>query len=330
MNRIIKPLSQTGARFTSRAGGMLPMAITGTPMPMPLAYDSPIASAQVKSAVMLAGLHAPGTTTVTEPAQSRDHTERMFRYFGVDVRVNNRLPGGEHGGFRNQVQLTGQPEISGKPINVPADPSSAAFLVVAALLVPGSHLVLPNVGINPLRTGLFETLGEMGAKITYTNTREEAGEPVADLEVSYSPQLKGVKVPAARAPSMIDEYPILAVAAACADGETHMEGLAELKVKESDRLSAMARGLAACGISAMAIGDSLTVRGGGPKGNAPVTIPVELDHRIAMSFLVLGMVSERPIAVDDASAINTSFPDFLGIMNAIGANIQSVDLRDLP
>ena len=330
MNRVIKPLSQTGARFISRGGGLLPMAITGTPMPMPLSYDSPIASAQVKSAVMLAGLHAPGMTTVTEPAQSRDHTERMFRYFGVDVRSNGRLPGGEHGGFRNQVQLVGQPEISGKPINVPADPSSAAFLVVAALLVPGSHLILPNIGINPLRTGLFETLGEMGAKITYTNKREEAGEPVADLEVSYSPQLKGVKVPAARAPSMIDEYPILAVAAACADGETHMEGLAELKVKESDRLTAMANGLIACGVDARAIGETLTVCGGGPKGNAPVTIPVELDHRIAMSFLVLGMVGQRPIAVDDASAINTSFPNFVGIMNGIGANIEAAHRKDLP
>ncbi len=328
MDRIIKPLSQTGARFTCRAGGRLPMAVTGTPLPMPLSYDSPIASAQVKSAVLLAGLHAPGLTTVTEPVASRDHTERMFRYFGVDVRSETvKIPAGrgQHGSSRYKVEVLGQPELSGRPINVPADPSSAAFLVVSALLVPGSHLILPNIGINPLRTGLFDTLQEMGADITYTNRREEAGEPVADLEVKYS-ALKGINVPAERAPSMIDEYPILAVAAACADGVTRMDGLGELKVKESDRLAAMANGLKACGVAADAVGESLIVRGGGPKGNAPVLIPVELDHRIAMSFLVLGMVGERPIAVDDASAINTSFPDFVGLMNGLGANIESREL----
>lgn len=328
MDRIIKPLSQTGARFTCRAGGRLPMAVTGTPLLLPLSYDSPIASAQVKSAVLLAGLHAPGITTVTEPVASRDHTERMFRYFGVDVRVETvKTPAGrgQHASSRYKVEVVGQPELSGRPINVPADPSSAAFLVVSALLVPGSHLILPNIGINPLRTGLFDTLQEMGADITYTNRREEAGEPVADLEVKYS-ALKGINVPAERAPSMIDEYPILAVAAACADGVTRMDGLGELKVKESDRLAAMAGGLKACGVAADAVGESLVVRGGGPKGNAPVLIPVELDHRIAMSFLVLGMAGERPIAVDDASAINTSFPDFVGLMNSLGANIESRDL----
>ena len=326
MDRIIQPLSQTGARFTSRGGGRLPLAITGTPLPMPLHYDSPIASAQVKSAVLLAGLHAAGVTTVTEPAASRDHTERMFRYFGVDVRVEpvKATPfGGLSAISRYKVEVVGQPELSGRPINVPADPSSAAFLVVAALLVPGSHLILPNIGINPLRTGLFDTLQEMGADIAYTNRREEAGEPVADLEVKYS-ALKGIKVPASRAPSMIDEYPILAVAAACAEGETRMDGLGELKVKESDRLAAMAGGLMACGVTARAEGESLIVRGGSVKGG--MTIPVELDHRIAMSFLVLGMVAERPIAVDDASAINTSFPDFIGLMNGLGAVIESRDL----
>ena len=329
MDRVIKPLSQTGATFTCRSKGRLPMAVTGTPLPMPLTYESPIASAQVKSAVLLAGLHAQGITTVIEPTASRDHTERMFRHFGVDVRVETGLPGGETGSSRYKVEVVGQPEITGRAINVPADPSSAAFLVVAALLVPGSHLILPNIGINPLRIGLFQTLEEMGANIAYTNRREEAGEPVADLEIKYS-ALKGVKVPAHRAPSMIDEYPILAIAAACADGETHMEGLAELKVKESDRLSAMANGLAACGVSATAGAESLTVRGGGPKGNAPITIPVNLDHRIAMSFLVLGMTGDRPIAVDDSSAINTSFPDFMGLMNGLGANIEAVHRRDLP
>jgi 3-phosphoshikimate 1-carboxyvinyltransferase len=332
MDRVTKPLSQTGAKFVTRAGGRLPMAVTGTPLPMPLSYDSPIASAQVKSAVLLAGLHAQGVTTVTEPTASRDHTERMFRHFGVDVRTET-LPGGSSGGqnwsSRYKVAIVGQPELSGRAINVPADPSSAAFLIVAALLVPGSHLILPNVGINPLRIGLFETLREMGADIAYTNRREEAGEPVADIEVKSS-NLKGIKVSAERAPAMIDEYPILAVAAACADGETRMEGLEELRVKESDRLAAMVQGLSACGVTARAEGDSMIVRGGGPKGNAPVTIPVNLDHRIAMSFLVLGMAGERPIAVDDASAIATSFPDFAGLMNGLGGSIQAVSAKDLP
>ena len=326
MDRIIKPLSQTGAKFTTRAGGRLPLAVTGTPLPMPLHYDSPIASAQVKSAVLLAGLHAGGLTTVTEPTPSRDHTERMFRHFGVDVRTENGPLDGKMGAGRYKVQVLGQPELSGRPINVPADPSSAAFLVVAALLVPGSYLILPNVGINPLRTGLFDTLIEMGADIAFTNKREEAGEPVADLEVKYS-RLKGITVPAARAPSMIDEYPILAIAAACADGETRMEGLEELKVKESDRLTAMAVGLEACGVNATAGADSLIVRGGKTRGG--VTIAVNLDHRIAMSFLILGMISEKPIAVDDASAIATSFPDFIGLMNGLGAHIQAVSAKDL-
>jgi len=321
MDRVIKPLSQTGARFISRAGGRLPMAITGTPLPMPLTYDSPIASAQVKSAVLLAGLHAAGVTTVSEPAPSRDHTERMFRYFGVEVTTEPAPGAAVAGGLPYKVRVKGQPELSGRPINVPGDPSSAAFLVVAALIVPNSHLILPNIGINPLRIGLFDTLQEMGAHIVYTNHREEAGEPVADLEVKTS-SLKGITVPAARAPSMIDEYPILAVAAACASGETRMEGLAELKVKESDRLSAMAQGLEQCGVWAKAEGDTLTVRGGRAKGGA--AIAVNLDHRIAMSFLVLGMVSDAAITVDDASAIATSFPDFAGLMNGLGAHIESV------
>jgi 3-phosphoshikimate 1-carboxyvinyltransferase len=326
MDRVIKPLSQSGARFISRAGGRLPLAITGTPIPMPLSYDSPIASAQVKSAVLLAGLHAGGLTTVTEPAPSRDHTERMFQHFGVEVRTENGPLDGKTGAGRYKVQVQGQPELSGRPINVPSDPSSAAFLVVAALLVPGSHLILPNIGINPLRTGLFDTLVEMGADIAFTHKRLEAGEPVADLEIKYS-KLKGITVPADRAPSMIDEYPILAIAAACADGETKMLGLEELKVKESDRLTAMAVGLKACGVIAEATADSLVVKGGKTAGGA--TIPVNLDHRIAMSFLILGMVAEKPIAVDDATAIATSFPNFIGLMNGLGANIQAVAAKDV-
>lgn len=320
MNRIIKPLSQSGAKFVSRAGGLLPMAITGTPLPMPLFYDSPIASAQVKSAVLLAGLHAKGVTTLTEPAPSRDHTERMFRYFGVQVASATVHPGGKAGPARHQIKVTGQPELSGRPINVPADPSSAAFLVVAALLVPGSHLILPNIGVNPLRTGLFHTLQEMGADIAYTNKRDEAGEPVADLEVKHS-RLKGITVPAERAPSMIDEYPILAVAAACAEGETRMDGLEELKVKESDRLATMVNGLVACGVNARGEGESMIVRGGKVKGG--VTVAAHFDHRIAMSFLVLGMVADQAITVDDVSAIATSFPDFMGLMNGLGAALES-------
>jgi 3-phosphoshikimate 1-carboxyvinyltransferase len=272
--------------------------------------------------VLLAGLHAPGATTVVEPAPTRDHTERMFRHFGVTVE-STLLPNGA-----NKVRVVGQPELTGRRIVVPADPSSAAFLVVAALIVPGSHITVRNVGMNPLRTGLFTTLQEMGAAIAITNPREEAGEPVADLEVRAS-ALKGVVVPAARAPSMIDEYPILAVAAAFAEGETRMEGLAELKVKESDRLAVMANGLAACGVAARAEGETLIVRGGArPKGHA--TIAVHLDHRIAMSFLVLGMAAEKAIAVDDASAIATSFPDFVSLMNGLGAALAEVPAADMP
>lgn len=319
MDRIIKPLSQTGAMFQSRAGGKLPMAIRGTPIAMPLNYDSPVASAQVKSAVLLAGLHAPGRTTVTEPAASRDHTERMFRHFGVEVEAGPVKAGSP----LYKASIIGQPELSGRPIIVPGDPSSAAFPVVAALLIEGSDVVIENVGLNPLRTGLFDTLREMGASIETLNTRIEAGEPVADLKVKFS-ALKGVHVPAERAPSMIDEYPILAIAAACAEGETRMDGLAELRVKESDRLAVMVNGLVACGVDAEAVGDTMIVRGKGkpPKGDA--TIEVHLDHRIAMSFLVLGQVSDKSVSIDDAAAIATSFPDFIPLMTNLGASLMQV------
>jgi 3-phosphoshikimate 1-carboxyvinyltransferase len=317
MDRIIKPLSQTGASFQSRAGGKLPMAIRGTSILMPLTYDSPVASAQVKSAVLLAGLHAPGRTTVTEPAASRDHTERMFAHFGVEVEAGPV----KSGAATYQASIIGQPELSGRPIVVPGDPSSAAFPIVAALLIEGSEVIIENVGLNPLRIGLFDTLREMGASIETLNLRIEAGEPVADLKVKAT-TLKGVRVPAERAPSMIDEYPILAVAAACAEGETRMEGLAELRVKESDRLAVMVNGLVACGVDAVAQGDSMIVRGKGkpPKGQAHIA--VNLDHRIAMSFLVLGQVSDQPIEIDDAAAIATSFPDFIELMSTLGATLS--------
>ena len=219
-----------------------------------------------------------------------------------------------------KVTIVGQPELSGRPIVVPGDPSSAAFPIVAALLIEGSEIVIENVGMNPLRTGLFDTLKEMGAAIEVLNTRLEAGEPVADLKVKTS-ALKGVHVPAARAPSMIDEYPILAVAASCADGETRMDGLGELRVKESDRMTAMVNGLKACGVDARAEGDTMIVRGKGKPPQGHATIPVNLDHRIAMSFLVLGQVSDKPIGIDDASAISTSFPDFIPLMTNLGATL---------
>ena len=317
MDRVIRPLSQTGARFVSRAGGKLPMAITGAGLAGPLSYVSPIASAQVKSAVLFAGLHAPGITTVTEPAPSRDHTERMLRYFGAEVATSTA----EDGAYT--VRLTGQPELTGRPVVVPGDPSSAAFPVVAAILVPGSAITIANVGMNPLRTGLFTTLQEMGADLTFANPREEAGEPVADLIVKSS-KLHGVTVPAARAPAMIDEYPILAVAAAFASGETRMEGLAELRVKESDRLTAMADGLQSCEIGARVDGDTLTVRGGVARASNNAPIAVNLDHRIAMSFLVLGMAAEGAVTVDDATAIATSFPGFAALMNGLGADIREI------
>lgn len=310
MARVTDPLSRFGARFTGRSGGRLPLAVTGTDSPVPVTYTLPVASAQVKSAVLLAGLNTPGETVVIEPEPTRDHTELMLRAFGAELTVEDTAEG-------RRVTLKGQPELTGRPVVVPGDPSSAAFPVVAALIVPGSHVIVRNVGMNPLRTGLFTTLREMGADLTLVNERVEAGEPVADLEVRHS-ALRGVTVPAERAPSMIDEYPILAMAAACASGETVMEGLAELKVKESDRLNGTANGLTACGADARVDGDRLIVRGSGAPPRGGAEIPVELDHRIAMSFLVLGLATAEPVGVDDAGAIATSFPDFVPLMTRLG------------
>ena len=315
MARVKVPLEQMGARFLTRSGDRLPMAVIGATSPLPIEYRLPVASAQVKSAILLAGLVAPGITTVIEPEATRDHTENLLRHFGATVKV---VPIEAEG---RAVSVTGEAELVGRDVVVPADPSSAAFLAVAAAARPGSAVTLQGVGINPLRAGLYQTLREMGADLRYDNQRIEGGEPVADIVVRGA-RLRGVEVPAARAPSMIDEYPILAVAAAFAEGETRMEGLAELKVKESNRLEVMAGGLAACGVDARAEGDTLIVRGGkAPKGGA--TIAAELDHRIAMSFLVLGMGASAPIAIDDASTIATSFPGFVELMNGLGANIRS-------
>ena len=316
MGRVMAPLKRMGVSFIARTGDRLPVTVTGARDPVPISYRLPVASAQFKSAVLLAGLNTPGTTTVVEPSPTRDHSELLLRHFGAEVTVEDMADGGR------SVSIVGQPELAGRDVIVPGDLSSAAFPLVAALLVPGSRVVLRGVGVNPLRAGLLATLREMGAPIELVNPRSEAGEPVADISVG-SATLRGVDVPAARAPAMIDEYPILAVAAACAAGTTRMNGLAELRLKESDRLAAMARGLAAAGVAVEESDDALIVHGRGkpPRGDAEIT--VDLDHRIAMAFLVLGLVSERPIAVDDGRPIDTSFPGFANLMNGLGAQIEA-------
>ncbi len=316
MKRVIDPLSALGASFWAREGGRLPLAIRGATTPLPADYTVPVASAQVKSAVLLAGLSAPGISRVIEPTPTRDHTELMLRGFGATVEVAATKEGGR------EILLTGQPELIGRPVAVPADPSSAAFPAVAALIVPGSSVTLEGVGMNPLRAGLYTTLVEMGADIEILDERDEAGEIVADITISSSP-LMGVDVPASRAASMIDEFPILAVAASCASGITRMRGLAELRVKESDRLAAIATGLAACGARISIEGDDLLVHGTGepPKGGA--TVETHMDHRIAMSFLVLGQVTEEPVRVDDGGFIDTSFPGFAELMRGLGASIEA-------
>lgn len=315
MERVMKPLRPIGVNFVSRDKGRIPIAIQGTSNPMPIRYELPVASAQVKSAVLLAGLNAPGKTTVIEPNPSRDHTEKMLTHFGADVEVVHEDNGGR------VITLTGQPELVARDVVVPTDPSSAAFPVVAALIVPGSKITVEAVGMNPLRTGLFTTLKEMGAKITEENRRIEAGEEVADLVVEYS-QLQGVDVPASRAPSMIDEYPVLAVAASFAKGTTRMNGLEELRVKESDRLAVVAESLAACGVDLEEGEDYLVVNGDGSPAQGGGEIQSRLDHRIAMSFIVFGMASVQPVRIDDASPIDTSFPGFNDLMNGLGAKVQ--------
>ncbi len=309
MRRVMLPLEQMGARFEAAEGGRLPLTVIGAEMPLPMTYALPVASAQVKSAILLAALNTPGKTTVIEKQPTRDHTELMMRYLGMELESED-----------GRITLTGQPEAKARDIAVPADPSSAAFPAVAALITPGSEIVIRNVCMNPLRTGLYTTLEEMGADITYENAREEAGEMIADIRVKSS-ALKGVKVPAERAPSMIDEYPILAVAAAFAEGETRMKGLQELKVKESNRLQATADGLKACGVDVESGEDWLCVKGSGKPPNGCGKVVTHYDHRIAMAFLVMGMASREEVIVDDATAINTSFPGFSELMNNLGAGI---------
>jgi 3-phosphoshikimate 1-carboxyvinyltransferase len=315
MRRVTEPLAATGARFSTREGGRLPLAVQGAVDALPLDYRVPVPSAQVKSAVLLAGLNAPGITRVEELEATRDHSENMLRHFGATVTV-------ETAGHGRIITLVGQPELKAADVVVPGDPSSAAFPMVAALLVPGSRLTIPAVGLNPLRTGLFATLLEMGADIVVQNQRLEGGEPVGDLLVSHG-TLKAVDVPGARAPSMIDEYPILAVAASMAVGTTRMRGLKELRVKESDRLAGTAALLSVNGVKVEIEGDDLIVHGTGKPPAGGGLVATHMDHRLAMSALVLGLVTEQPVTADDAGFIETSFPDFIGLMNGAGA-----DLRD--
>ena len=316
MRRILDPLSRMGTSVLSEAeGGRVPLTLRGPRETIPITYETPAPSAQIKSAVMLAGLNSPGVTTVIEREATRDHTERMLAHAGADIRV-------EIEGAGRRIALTGQPELRARDIVVPADPSSAAFPLVAALIVPRSRVTIEGVMTNPLRTGLLTTLLEMGADVEFRNRRDLGGEEVADLDVSAGP-LKGVDVPPERAPAMIDEYPVLAVAAAFATGETRMRGLAELRVKESDRLAAVAAGLTATGVPHRIEGDDLIVEGLSGKviGGGPVAS--ELDHRIAMAFLVMGLGARDGVSVDDGAMIATSFPGFLPLMQSLGGKFGS-------
>ncbi|UFX45410.1 3-phosphoshikimate 1-carboxyvinyltransferase [Bradyrhizobium sp. 41S5] len=313
MRRILDPLELMGARTSDiREGGRLPLTLHGARYPVPIVYKTPVASAQIKSAVLLGGLSAPGITTVIEQEASRDHTELMLKHFGAEISTEKE---GSHG---RRISLNGEPELHGAQVVVPADPSSASFPIVAALIVEGSDVVFSDVMTNPLRTGLFTTLREMGASIEESDVRGDAGEPMAQLRVRAS-KLKGVEVPPERAPSMIDEYLVLAVAAAFAEGTTIMRGLQELRVKESDRLEATADMLRVNGVKVEVSGDDLIVEGRGhvPGGGLVAT---HMDHRIAMSALVMGCASDRPVKIDDTAFIATSFPDFIPMMRALGAD----------
>jgi len=315
MRRILDPLELMGAKAgESKEGGRLPLTLHGARDPAPVLYRTPVASAQIKSAVLLAGLAAPGVTTVIEQEASRDHTELMLKHFGAEIVSVNE---GSHG---CKIALTGQPELHGAEVVVPADPSSAAFPIVAALIVDGSDVTFSDVMTNPLRTGLFTTLREMGASIEESEVRGDAGEPMARLRVRAS-KLRGVVVPPERAPSMIDEYLVLAVAASFAEGTTIMRGLQELRVKESDRLEATAAMLRVNGVKVEVAGDDLIVEGRGhvPGGGLVAT---HMDHRIAMSALVMGLAADKPVKVDDTAFIATSFPDFIPMMRSLGAEFS--------
>jgi 3-phosphoshikimate 1-carboxyvinyltransferase len=316
MKRILDPLAQMGAEAVEQAeGGRLPLTLRGVREPIPISYETPVPSAQVKSAVLLCGLSSAGETTVIEKEATRDHTERMLVHFGAEVSSG---PYSKHG---RKIVLKGRPELRAQKIVVPSDISSAAFPMVAALIVPGSDIVLENVLLNPLRAGLVETLREMGGRIEEVNRREDAGEIIADLRVRSS-QLRGIDIPASRAPSMIDEYIVLAVAASFAEGDTRMRGLSELRVKESDRLAATAAGLRVNGVDCETLGDDLLVGGRG-RAHGGGLVETHMDHRLGMAFLVMGLASEQPVKIDDSTFIATSFPGFTENMRGLGAEISA-------
>jgi len=312
MGRVLDPLMRFGATYSAREGGLMPVTLTGAADAMPIDYAVTVASAQVKSALLLAALNAPGRTRITQKVLTRDHTEKMLKAFGAEISVETWEEG-------EAISILGEAELKAVPVEVPRDPSSAAFPLVAALIVPGSEVSIPGVLLNTRRIGLIETLKEMGADISISALRQSGGEEIGDLTARYS-ALRGVEVPAERAPSMIDEYPILAIAASFAEGRTIMRGLEELRVKESDRLSAIANGLKACGVAVEELPDGLIVGGGGMKGGA--TIATHMDHRIAMSFLVAGLASREPVTVDDTNMIATSFPEFENLMKNLGAEFR--------
>ena len=317
MGRVTDPLSKFGVATFGRSKGRLPMTIVGARSPIPIQYTVPVPSAQVKSALLLAGLNVPGDTIITETEKTRDHTERMLSSFGAEIKVED-YPN------RRLITVSGYSELKGQNVRVPSDPSSAAFPICAAITVEGSDILVPNITLNETRAGLFTTLIEMGANLSFENEREESGEPVADIRACFSPDLQGIEVPPERAASMIDEYPILAVVAANASGETIMRGVRELRVKESDRIEAMAKGLRSNGVSVDEGKDWWIVKGNGPgsvKGGS--TCQTFLDHRIAMSFLILGLSSQKYIEIDDCSPINTSFPNFIQLMRELGANLEA-------
>ena len=313
MGRIVAPLAGFGTRFETAEGGRMPLTLHGARHPVPIEYRLPVASAQVKSAVLLAGLNAPGATTVIEPEPTRDHTERMLQGFGADITIGRADDGAR------TITVRGHTELQAQTVDVPGDPSSAAFALVAAIICDDSEVTVENMLLNETRTGLIVTLQEMGAYIVIANATVSGGEPVADV-TARSSRLSAITVPAARAPSMIDEYPVLAVAAAFADGTTRMEGLHELRVKESDRLAAVAAGLKANGVAHEAGDDWLEVTGGRVAGGG--TVITHLDHRIAMAFLVMGLASEEPVTIDDGNVMATSFPGFRDFMDGLGARFE--------
>jgi 3-phosphoshikimate 1-carboxyvinyltransferase len=317
MKRVIKPLMKTGAVFDDPNNNNLPIRIRGTKIPLPHEYNSPVASAQIKSSILLAGLSSTGNTTVIEPDLSRDHSERMLKYLGAKI-ITTQLQNSSW-----KITLEGLPSLKPLDIVIPSDPSSAAFPIVASIITPNSEIKILNVCVNDLRMGLYKSLIDMGANISFSNRREINGEPIADISAKYS-ILKGIKIPKSRVASMIDEFPILSIAAIRAIGETTMEGIEELRFKETDRIHAMSEGLRSVGIETKEKKDSMVIKGRGPNYslNGNVTIKSRLDHRIAMSFLCLGLITDKPIKVENTDTINSSFPLFFEIMNKIGANLK--------